>query len=371
MKTAMSASSDSIRPSREGAFSDLSFESFTSEWDDLSERTGAPPFLRPGWVAAWWSAFGTGRLEIRTVRRAGRLAAVLPIASRHRALRSATNYHTPRFGLLAEDPSAATELARTLFEEKPRRLSIEALDPAGSSMNALQLAGAEAGYRTLVRPFQRSPYLAINGEWNEYESRLSKNLTVDLRKSQRRLARQGKLAVEIANGSDRLTELLEEAFSIEASGWKGASGTAIQSRPQTQRFYTDVARWAAGRGVLRIFFLRLDQRPLAMLYALEESGVCHLLKSGYDPSAARFSPGKLLMRAVVSHCFSTGLTRIEFHGDAEPYKLCWADGVEEQKRFDAFPDSAAGQLVWATQAYGRPVAKRILRSLGIWRPARG
>jgi len=356
-------------PSNPLAFLGLSPESLAGEWDELARRAGAVPFVRPGWVAAWWRAFGVGELELRTLRKDGRLVAVLPVTCRYGALRSVTNYHTPRSGLLAEDRSAAIELARTLFTGKPRRVSITSLDPLGASMEACRRAAEQARYRIVVRPFQRSPYLDIAGDWTEYESRLSRSLVADLRRSQRRLDRQGRVSVEIADGRERLEELLREAFAVEASGWKGDRGTAIQSRPHTRNFYTDVARWAAARDMFRLFFLRLDRRPLAMYYALEEKGVCHLLKGGYGPTYRRFSPGKLLMRAVVFHCFSTGLSRIEFHGDAEPYKLGWACAVQEQKRFEAFSGSPAGRLAWAALAYGRPVARRVLEHLGAWRRA--
>jgi CelD/BcsL family acetyltransferase involved in cellulose biosynthesis len=347
----------------------LSIEPLVGEWDELASRVGATLFVRPGWVAAWWRAFGAGHLEIRTLRRNGRLVAVLPMARRFGALRSVTNYHTPRSGLLAEDWSAETELARTLFTGDPRLVSIAPLDPYGASMEACRQAAEKAGYRVVVRPFQRSPYMDIKGDMAEYESRLSRNLVADLHRSQQRLDRQGKVSVEIARGHERLEELLREAFAIEASGWKGSYNSAIQSRPETRGFYTDVARWAAARGLLRLFFLRLDQRPLAMLYALEEGGICNLLKGGYDPTCGRFSPGKLLMRAVVSHCFATGLSRLECHGDAETYKLRWAGAVDERKRFEAFSPSPAGLFAWAARVYGRPAAKRVLGLLGTWRRA--
>lgn len=355
---------------RNNFFSCESIESLAGEWDALARRVGAPPYIRPGWIAAWWRAFGAGRLEIRTLRRDGRLAALLPVARRRGALRSVTNFHTPQYGLLAEDRSAANELARSLFVEKPRRVSIASLDPGDTSMQACQRAAEETGYRFAVRPFQRSPYLRIEGDWTGYESRLSRSLLADVRKSWRRLSRLGRVSVEVADGRERLEALLREAFGVEASGWKGARRMAIQSRPDTECFYTDVARWAAAENTLRLFFLRLDRRPLAFFYALEENGFCHLLKGGYDPAHRGFSPGKLLMHAVIRHGFDAGLTRIEFHGDAEPYKLLWADGVHEQKRFEAFPRSPAGQLAWAALAYGRPAAKRVLGHLGIGRWAR-
>jgi CelD/BcsL family acetyltransferase involved in cellulose biosynthesis len=328
------------------------------------------PYIRPGWVTAWWRAFGVGNLEIHTLREDGRLVAVLPVARQRGALRSPTNYHTPQSGLLAEDWGAASQLARTLFTGRPHRVSIASLDPLGTGLNACREAAEEAGYRVVVRPFQRSPYLDIVGDMNEYQSRLSPSLIANLHRSNKRLDTQGKLSVEIANGRERLEELLEEAFTVEASGWKGARRTAIQSRPETRNFYTDIARWAAARDMLRLFFLRLDRRALAMYYALEERGVCHLLKGGYDPSYRRSSPGKLLMRAVISYGFAKGLSRIEFHGDAEPYKLFWAGAVQERKWFEAFSPSPAGQLAWAALAYGRPATKSVLGRLRFLRTSR-
>jgi len=341
--------------------SDL-IESLADEWDQLAARVGAGPFVRPGWFAAWWNAFGAGDLEIRTVRNDGRLTAVLPVARHRGALRSLTNGHTPQFGILAENDGAAIGLAETIFREEPNRVSLAAMEPDGSSVKACQVAAEDAGYRVAVRPFQRSPYLEIRETWREYESRLSRNLLDDLRKSQRRLSRCGKVFVDIHDGRERLPELLADAFRVEASSWKGTEGTAIQSHPETTHFYTDVAQWAVVKGMFRLFILRLDQRPLAMLYALDEDGICHFLKAGYDPEFARFSPGKLLMRAAISYCFEGGRTKIEFHGHAEPYKLCWASGVREQKRFEAFSYAPGAQAAWLTLAYARPLAGRVLRS---------
>ena len=74
-----------------------------AEWDLLADRTGAQPFARPGWFAAWWAAFGTGDLVVVTARRHGRLTGVLPFRRRAGVLASPTNAHTPAFAVLAED----------------------------------------------------------------------------------------------------------------------------------------------------------------------------------------------------------------------------------------------------------------------------
>src|SRR5690606_5974620 len=44
-----------------------------AEWDDLVDRSPDPsPWQRPGWVLAWWRAFGRGSLRVWALRRNGR-----------------------------------------------------------------------------------------------------------------------------------------------------------------------------------------------------------------------------------------------------------------------------------------------------------
>jgi hypothetical protein len=123
----------------------------------------------------------------------------------------------------------------------------------------------------------------------------------------------------LADGHERLDEVLEEAFRIEASGWKEAKGTAITSRPDTRRFYRDVARWAAGEGWLRIAFLRLDGHAVAMMYVLETDRTLYYLKGGYDPGFERHSPGMVLLASVIEDAFGRDVDRVELLGGDERY----------------------------------------------------
>jgi len=333
------------------------------DWDELATNTRAAPYLYPGWVQAWWRAFGAGDMDIFTLRRGGRLVGLLPMTWNRSALESAANYHTPMSGALAESSETMLALARELFANRPIHLSITSLDPAAETIDACRLAAEEAGYKVVIRAYQRSLYIDLNGAWDGYESGLGRNLLRNLRRARRHLEQEGVPTVEITHGRRHLDGLLQEAFAVESSGWKGAERTAIESHPRTRDFYTDIARWGAARGMLRLYFLRVGHRPLAMYFALVHQGVCHLLKGGYDPAYSRYSPGNLLMHRVIQDCFAAGLSRVEFNGDAEPYKFCWAATVRERKRFEAFAPNTAGRLAWAGFTYARPVTRRLQRAL--------
>lgn len=320
-----------------------------AEWELLADHARAHPFLRPGWLGPWWRAFGAGRLEILALRRAGRLVAVMPLRRRRGALVSLSNYHTPEYGVLGEDASAAERLARAVLSRRARRVSCAFCDPASAAV----LAGASARtHRRVLRSVvERSPYVTTSGDWAAYLRGRDARLRRDLRRRRRRLEERGEVRLEVADGRERLGALLEEGFAVEPSGWKAERHSAIASSEETRRFYAEVAAWAAARGILRLSFLRLDGRALAFQYGLEDGGAYYFVKGGYDPAERQAAPGKLLLAGLLERAFNEGLASFEFLGVDEAWKLEWTSDVRERLVVHAIRPTT-GALEWAAIAGG-------------------
>jgi CelD/BcsL family acetyltransferase involved in cellulose biosynthesis len=337
----------------------LAVAELAEEWDELADRAGAAPFARPGWICAWWRAFGKGTFEPVTLRHGGRLTGLIALARTHGRLESPTNWHTPAFSALAEDEATLAELVGRVFLQRPPSVRVGFIDPEDPFAASLREAARRTRYSVLERTLVRSPFLDIEGDWEAYERSLSKNVRNDVGRRLRRLSEEGKVTFEVADGSERLDELLEEGFAIEAAGWKGKGRTAIASDGRTSGFYHEVARWAARRGTLRLGFLRLDRRPIAFLYDLEENGVHYYLKGGYDPDLGRFSPSKVLLHLMVRRAFEQGLKRYEFLGGDDSYKLQWARRTRDALQLEAFARTPRGLAERSAYAYARPVARRL------------
>lgn len=332
-----------------------------AEWDDLADRVSRSTFLRPGWTSAWWAAFGTGKLTILALRENGRLSGVLPMMSRSGALVSPTNWHTPEFGILADGEAARTCLLEAALDRAPRRLALGFLADDGH-LDIARAIAATRRYRCWIRTMERSPYVQIAGsDWDAFERSLGKHFRTELRRRKRRLAENGDLSVSLHRGDADLDALLDEGFNIEGSGWKSAQGTAILSDPRVHRFYTDIARWGASRGTLRLAFLRVSGRPIAFVFLLVDDNRYYHLKGGFDPAQGRYAPGMLLSHALVEQAFSEGASSYEFLGDVEPFKLTWASSVRERMQFQAFSSSMPGLLTLATERFARPGWKRLRR----------
>jgi CelD/BcsL family acetyltransferase involved in cellulose biosynthesis len=329
------------------------------EWDALADRQRAAPFLRPGWFSLWWDAFGTAEPRIACLRREGDLAAVLPLVRKGRSLTSMANEHTPGFDLLAEDPAATLELAAAVLALRPGRVTLEYLEAGQTGLTAISKSAADAGYRTVLRDWERPPYVAFDGDWESYEQRLDGKLRRDLGRRRRRLEELGSVSIDVEDGAVQLDRLLEAGFALEPSGWKDARGTAVLSRPETREFYVGLARWGVERGMLRLSFLRVEGRPLAFQLGLEDGGVYYFLKGGYDPEYRRFAPARLLVQSLLQRGFESGLARFEFLGPAEPFKLEWTSTCRDLKRLELFAPSPTSTAAWAAVAYGRPAATRV------------
>jgi CelD/BcsL family acetyltransferase involved in cellulose biosynthesis len=331
------------------------------EWEALADRVAGAPFLRAGWVQAWWRAFGRGSLSVWCVRRGSELAAVLPVRTRGGRVTATANDHTPVFGPLAEPGDPLTELGATVFAASFRSVTLPLLRP-GAQIDALEAAAVAAGRRTLRREQGRLPLVTFDGA-SPYE-RLPSGRRADLRRCRRRLDELGRVTLQQTTTEANLDAALNDLVALEAMGWKGERRVAVASRPTTAAFYREVAGWAAHEGMLRLYVLRVDERPVAATLGLAAHGELYLLKAGFDPALARCSPGRLLLAEVLADAAASGLRCAHLLGRPEAYKVEWADDFEQRCTLQAFDRSGMGTVEWSAFAWGRP----LLRAAGVSRP---
>lgn len=330
-----------------------------AEWDELSLRTAAPPFARPGWIEAWWRAFGSDELQVLTLRSRGRLRAVLPLRRRDGVISALANEHTPSFEIVAADQAAATTLMEHALRRAGRRLELRELDAAGATASAIAAAAKRCGRPLRARELRRAPSVRLGDGAEDYPATLSGKRRRDLKRRWRRLEDAGRLEVAWEEGGERLDELLVEGLSLEGSGWKEEAGSAIASSETTSDFYTAVARWAAARGLLRLGFLRLDGRALAFQFTLWDDRRCYLLKTGFDPAHRREAPGIVLLDELIARAHALGLERAELLGDEEPHKMVFAQACRGIVRAQSFAPTLSGRLDRIQRSYARPVARRL------------
>jgi CelD/BcsL family acetyltransferase involved in cellulose biosynthesis len=335
-------------------------------WDTLADRLRAAPFLRPGWLEAWTAPFARRSPTVVTARRDGQLVGLVPVIRRaDRAVASPFNSHTPFGGGLAADREAARALVGELLAMRAPRVDLTPLESSSPLLDEMRAACERSGAKVIERVVAEQPYVDTSGgDFDAYQASLPRKHRKEVGRLRRRLEGEGELRFDFDDGGERLDALLDEGFAIEGSGWKAEAGSAINSFPEARRFYTDVARWAAARGELRLAFLRLDGRALAFDLCLESAGSTYALKGGYDPDFRKFGPGMVLTHESLKRAFaSPDLRSYEFLGVADDYKLLWTPTTWQRVRIQAFSRGPLGLANHAAWRHGRPLTKRALARL--------
>jgi CelD/BcsL family acetyltransferase involved in cellulose biosynthesis len=334
---------------------DLSDAAAVRDWEELASSTKAGPFMRPGWFLAWGKAFGTADIEV-AANAGTSLEALVPLIRAKRGLRSPVNEHSPEFSVVGAGP-AVTGLAASLLTNKPTTLELLKADQ--DTAFAVRAAANAMGYRVVTDTMQRSPFLELTEDWDAYEGSLSSSFRQGLRRKKRRLEEEGTLTVDVRDGSEDLESLLDEGYDVESSQWKEEQGTAIASDPVTRAFYTSFSSWAAQQGWLRLVFLRQHDKAIAFRLDVTVDGAYYHVKGGYDPAFGRYSPGLVLQHETVRHAIEAGLSRYEFLGADEPYKLKWTSTCRDRIAVRCFARTPAGQAAWARRTLVAPVVRKL------------
>ena len=249
--------------------------------------------------------------------------------------------------LLCRDSAATRALAGALARQS-RPLDLDRIPSGSPLIPALQAAMKGRGLVS-IRPSTPSPTITLDAGWQEPESQFNAGRRSDFRRAVRRANEQGEVAFEIVSpGPDDFDALFDEAVAVELRSWKREAGTAIAVDAAKERFFRAFFRAASEAGSLRIAFLRIGGRVVAMQMALESRGRYWLFKIGFDEDYSRCSPGTLLMLHMIGWAARRGLAAFELLGDVEPWiAQFWTREQHDCVRLRTYPFNPAGAAAFA------------------------
>jgi CelD/BcsL family acetyltransferase involved in cellulose biosynthesis len=251
--------------------------------------------------------------------------------------------------LIYENEAALEMLTHTLAHLRVPLL-LRRVPRSSPTVAAIDRAFRRRGL-VLARPMEGSPYIGLDESWTEPESHFGKKRRAEIRRARRVAEKMGRVRFEVvAPDPAGVAAAVEEAFRVEASGWKGRLGTAMAKDQDRGDFHRRYALAAAREGLLRLLFLRIDGQAAAMEYAVEWKNKLWSLKSGYDEQFRTCSPGTLLQLETVRYAASMQLESYELLGVLEPYKRVWTLTLHPLVSILAYPSNPSGLFALAGDA---------------------
>jgi CelD/BcsL family acetyltransferase involved in cellulose biosynthesis len=336
------------------------------DWRMLAEQRGNA-FVTPEWYGAWMRHYGRDVDPAIVVvhRQDGRVRGLLPLVRARsgvlRALRfgggSLGDYFHP-VALTEDESVVAMESARALCatEDGWRSMILDHVPVEhrwwGEMSHAVPVSLSTAAYRGDVVPL-----IEFEGRsWDEYLATRSRNMRSQVRRKTRALAREHQMVFRRTRDPAELADDLRTFFRLHDERWAGRGGSTSSSL-RSRDFHADFAAAALARDWLRLWFLEVDDEPVAAWYGWNLGGRYSYYLSGFSSRWARFSVGFVLLAHTIHSAIEEQATEYDLLLGAEPYKSRFATSER------------AVRTVVITRA-GHPARLLIAGEAALWRARR-
>lgn len=319
------------------------------EWDILALDSGNI-FATREWVSSWWRHFGRGRpLVARAHDGGGRLVAILPLYTWStrplRILRFLGHGAGDELGPICA-PDDRDEAVRALhqllaqFQSEWDLLLAEHLSGTGWDRT---LRGR------LLREHGNPVLRCDNQDWEGFLRSRSRNFRDQVRRKERRLAREHRLGFRLADDPLRLRQDLDCLFRLHAARWGGRPSAFDGPRETFQREFAAIA---LRHGWLRLWFLELDDEPAAAWYGFRFAGREAYYQSGRDPRLEHLSVGTVLLAHSIRAALEDGVAEYRFLRGDDAYKYRFAN-ADPRLETVGLAGSLAGRVALAAGAVTR------------------
>jgi len=333
--------------------SESRFAELRAAWDSLLESSAAAsPFLTWEWLHPWWRHLrGSSRLRMVTAGAGTRLIAVAPFrvttgVARMRCLdllgtgEAGSDYLDviTRSGFEAEGLDALERFV--VAQNMPLRLT-----HLSASAAAIDLANRldRRHWSQVTTPGGICPYIPLAGHtWDSCLATLGASHRANIRRRLRALEQNFDVRFEQVTADEDRREALERLTQYHQRRFE-ARGTAFRTASLCA-FHDEVTSRFLDCGWLRMFILRVNGAPAAVMYGFLYNRTFYFYQHGFDHSYQQHSIGLVLMGLSIRAAIEEGATEFDMLWGTEPYKFLWARHVRELRNLHLFPPHLGGQL---------------------------
>lgn len=305
-----------------------------SEWTQLwTKSASATPFQSAEWLLAWARHLWSSDIWALAVRCEGRLVGLAPMCvyqdteARRYLLLLGTGI-SDYLDILAE-PGFETTVAALVFNhltehsERWDSFDFQQLRPESPLLHA----DVGPAQESRVELQEYCPALQIDGRAG---ANIPKNFQQKLEYERRRLERAASPRFVSADESN-FEPLFTTFQRLHRARWNQRGTDGMLQDESIRRFHEDAASALLTRGVLRLYAVYAQQRPIACCYGFLYRRRAYLYLSGFDPEFGKLSVGNQVIWHAIQQAEREGATCFDFLRGQEPYKYRW--GAEDQPTF--------------------------------------
>lgn len=320
------------------------FQELGSIWDQVLEESYSHNIhLQYEWLFNWYKYFGKeSQLSIILIKEEEKIIAIAPLIIIKQIYKKIIPYKQlvfigdkildwGDFIVLKNDVSVYEKLFSEIFKLKFNEILLHNIPP--NSFAIKYLKNNFAHLKAKLK--EHSPCLFIdssNQDWLQYYKTTSfKFIRKDLRRCYNNINKYN-WHFEISaidNVSSEIDKM--EVLYNNSQGRKNRFSNFDDK--YYKLFLLSVIEFFKKKNQVRLFYLNINDKPVAFYLCFIYKNVLHFYNTGYDPIYSKLSPAKVLMKEVIQYGFNNGFSEINFMRGFSDYKTKWTNSYRKNFQF--------------------------------------
>ena len=353
---------------------DTDWEELEPLWRQVADRVAVPFFYQqPEWFSAYSQVYPTTpAIRFAVLFRGEKPVAVFPLACRRRGgIASIKEVTVPvtRQLYMPDSVIDSSEEPATLFKfllDQLKPLTGDQWDvfairnTLGNSTISQAVATLES-YSTKTRNTDPCTVISVL-PYEEALGRMQAGFRQNLTRRKRQLSKLDSVEYSVTSDVKDIRNAFDDFVELEQAGWKGGHGPmrgkggkplAIALNADKRRFYELAINNLAVRNKVEIFSLRVGSRLIASRIWICVGNWCYALKTSYDETYRRYSPGTLMFDFAYQHQAAKGSIRSINLIYEQPALAGWGTTTLQYQTHLCFNHTIRGRVLSTWRNYSR------------------
>lgn len=280
------------------------------------------PFVLPPWLSAWWPIVdGDWSPYILSVYHQGQLAGIAPLMRKGHEARLIGDADVCDHLDVVVAPQHAHAFGRGLLDhlnrDGVRKLVLSPIRQDSSVMTHLIPMAEEWGARVSCDRLAQLFTMSLPDSWGAYLQSLSGKERHEIRRKLRKLDRAGHVTLRCIGHAAKISAAMETFLTLFKAN---RTDKAAFMTDTMMAFFLRLAANLAASDLLKLYFLDLDDRPVAATLCIDDRSTVYLYNNGYDAAYQSLSIGLLSKVLTIKASIGDGRQTYDFLKGSEAYK---------------------------------------------------
>ncbi len=288
----------------------------------LSRQSERLTFLHPSWLRTWLAEFGANCEPLVLTCGDGSLAGFAPLMRADDRLTFIGDASICDFMDVIVDPANADaaydDLWSQLCDQDWNEIELWGLMESSPTRERIKSYAARSGCTVQEVPEAVAPRLELPATWDDYLASLGKKDRHELRRKIRRLYDSGgSVDFDVLSSQADVVAAMDDFLALHTQSRQDKTDFMT---PEMESFFRRMASALAAEGLIRLFMLRVNEKPAATVLCFDAGSHLYMYNSGYDPEFSGLSVGLVSKALVLKWAIENGMRGLDFLRGDEPYK---------------------------------------------------